>query len=265
MVDVDRCKANPPTPPLPKGEEGLFASESYEKPLHIPPLSKGELGELLGSQKLELLSTPPLPKGERGGISTGGRALSSLEGQTGFTIIELMITVAIAAILVAIAIPNMQVYTQNNRLRSTAYDLVAALNTARGEALKRKTTVVLCRTATDPTTTTPACGGTTKIWSNGWLVFVPSVSTSTTYTAATDVLLAKGVTPDTSVNVKTNSAAADNVVYNSDGTITAASKATLAVCDSRGVNFGKQVDVTPVGRPAITVAYPGTPLTTCTP
>jgi type IV fimbrial biogenesis protein FimT len=60
----------------------------------------------------------------------------------GFTIIELMITLTVAAILLAIAIPSFTYLTVSSKLTTTANDLVNALGTARSEAVKRN--AVLC-------------------------------------------------------------------------------------------------------------------------
>jgi type IV fimbrial biogenesis protein FimT len=86
----------------------------------------------------------------------------------GFTLLELMITLAVAAILLGLAVPNFSEMIRNNRLTSSANDLLRATQVARSEAVKRQSWVVVCATA-DSTATPPAC-------SNGafrdWIVFV---------------------------------------------------------------------------------------------
>lgn len=64
----------------------------------------------------------------------------------GFTIIELMITLVIAAILMAIAIPSFTYLTVTNRLTTTANELVNRLGLARSDAIKRN---ALLRIAVD--------------------------------------------------------------------------------------------------------------------
>ncbi|MGC8697386.1 MAG: GspH/FimT family pseudopilin [Halothiobacillus sp.] len=61
----------------------------------------------------------------------------------GFTIIELMITLTVAAILLAIAIPSFTYLTVSSKLTTTANNLVNALGTARSEAIKRNANVVV--------------------------------------------------------------------------------------------------------------------------
>jgi type IV fimbrial biogenesis protein FimT len=88
-----------------------------------------------------------------------------LLAQRGVTIIELMIVVAIGAILAAIAIPGLR-DTLNTTRQSTALGLVMSdLNQARGEAIKRNARMLVC--AANPAGTD--CSGSTD-WGTGWLV-----------------------------------------------------------------------------------------------
>jgi len=76
--------------------------------------------------------------------------------QRGFTIIELMITLLIVAILSTMALPSFTQMIKNNRLTTQANELVLALNLSRSEAVKRGTSVTIS-----------AVGGN---WANGWTV-----------------------------------------------------------------------------------------------
>lgn len=78
---------------------------------------------------------------------------------SGFTLIELMVTVALAAILAYVAIPNLSAFVRNAELTSATNALVAAMGTARSEALKLNYNAVVA----------PASGNR---WENGWIVFV---------------------------------------------------------------------------------------------
>ena len=83
------------------------------------------------------------------------------ENNKGFTLIELMVTIAIAGILVGIAIPNFTSIITSNRLTAGANELVTALNLARSEAVKRGIQVTVRRKSS-----------TSSQWELGWDVFV---------------------------------------------------------------------------------------------
>jgi type IV fimbrial biogenesis protein FimT len=63
-----------------------------------------------------------------------------MKKQTGFTLLELMATLAILAIVLAFAVPNVRDMIINNRLATQANEFLAALTVARGEAIKRRVT-----------------------------------------------------------------------------------------------------------------------------
>jgi type IV fimbrial biogenesis protein FimT len=84
----------------------------------------------------------------------------------GFTLMELMVTLALAGVLLGLAVPNMRSFMQNNRLAGVANDLLRSLNLARTEAIKRQTFVVVCASA-NPDAAEPSCGGQFQ----GWIVF----------------------------------------------------------------------------------------------
>lgn len=85
--------------------------------------------------------------------------------QSGATLLELMVVLAISAILLGIGIPSFSAFTGNSRLASATNELVSSLHLARSEAIKRNSRVVMCISATG--TSCAASGG----WHQGWLVF----------------------------------------------------------------------------------------------
>lgn len=91
----------------------------------------------------------------------------------GFTLIELMVTLAIAAILMFLAIPSFVSYQRNTQLTSAANSLLAAINAARGEAMKRGMSAMVV----------PTNNGSD--WTTGWVVFVDK-NNSRTYTDTGD-------------------------------------------------------------------------------
>jgi type IV fimbrial biogenesis protein FimT len=85
----------------------------------------------------------------------------------GFTLVELMVTVAVAAVVLALAVPSFQTTLRNHRLTTYANEFIAALNLARTEAIRRGQRVVLCKSANGSSCQT---GGNN--WEIGWIAFV---------------------------------------------------------------------------------------------
>lgn len=71
--------------------------------------------------------------------------LHTRRGSAGFTIVELMVTVAVVAILATIAIPSYQAVMRSVRVRSASSELVYDLVRARSEAIKRNADVIVAR------------------------------------------------------------------------------------------------------------------------
>ncbi|VAW88326.1 hypothetical protein MNBD_GAMMA16-677 [hydrothermal vent metagenome] len=169
---------------------------------------------------------------------------------SGFTLIELIVAVGVAGIVMGIAIPSFQSSIKNNRITSETNRLVSDIQLARSEAMKRSTRVILCRSAA-PTVSTPTCSGTANTWSTGWLVFT-SGDANNTYESATDTLLKIAQPVAGSITIRTNSASNKNLEFNADAsTNEAGGTARFSICDERGTNYGKQLDVPPVGRPRL--------------
>jgi len=82
--------------------------------------------------------------------------------QAGFTLMELLLAIAVLAILTTLALPAFTQFIQNNRLASEANEMVASFQFARSEALKRGVPVQVCSSSNG----TGCDGGD---WAQGWI------------------------------------------------------------------------------------------------
>ncbi|MFT4243813.1 MAG: GspH/FimT family pseudopilin [Acidovorax sp.] len=103
--------------------------------------------------------------------------LSQSRPSCGFTLIELMLTLVLIAAMLTLSAPSFISFQRSSELTSQANSLVAALNTARTEAMKRNTDVYIVP------------GGTANQWSDGWTVFVDSDRSGAAFDAAKDSIV----------------------------------------------------------------------------
>ena len=89
-----------------------------------------------------------------------------MKKDTGFTLTELMITLAIVSILLTIGVPSLKTFMQGNQLIATTNELISALHVARSEAIKLNTRVSICESSDGAT-----CAETGS-WKNGWIAFI---------------------------------------------------------------------------------------------
>jgi type IV fimbrial biogenesis protein FimT len=147
----------------------------------------------------------------------------------GFTLIELMIALAVAGVLMALAAPSFQQSLAGNRLSSGASELAGAVQLARSEAIRANRRVTLCRSEDGS-----ACSGAASTWP-GWILFVDTdgngvrdvgepVVKAGTFDAPLQVLSSTNLT-----------ALGESITFRGDGIARAANgttllAATLAVC-----------------------------------
>ena len=160
---------------------------------------------------------------------------------SGFTLVEMMIALAIFAILAAIALPAFDSFIQGSRLRTYANDFAAAARLARSEALKRNGPVQLCKSANG--TSCNVSGS----WEQGWIVL--AAGPNNTFGNSDDVLVRAWPAAGSGYRL---TAAANNLVFQATGL---GPGMTAEVCRSAPLGTSKRiVSISTLGRTGVKVA-----------
>ena len=138
----------------------------------------------------------------------------------GFTLIELMVAVAVLAVVLTAGVPSFRDIVRNNRLSSMANEFSATLNYARSEAIKRGIRVSVRKSGTN--------------WENGWQVFTDNSGTAGT-NDGTDVTLRVHGALSQNYILRGNNNFANFISFMANGTSN--NMGTFALCDvSSGSN-----------------------------
>lgn len=154
--------------------------------------------------------------------------------RNGFTLVELLVTLAIAAVLATMAAPMLSGFLARSQMNAVANDFTGALQMARMEAVSRNLCVAVCRRATSGAA---QCAGADGPWTSGWLVYdSPSCAGSAAATdppAGTSLRVREAVPAAVSLNGSTGDAP-EVVVFTPRGVPLNLSMAhTMVFSDSR--------------------------------
>lgn len=167
---------------------------------------------------------------------------------SGFTLLELLVTVAILVILAGVAVPSFQDTMIRNNIESQIGDLQRSLSYARSEAVSRGARVSICRSSSATT-----CGAGSS-WSDGWLVFVDNNTAGVhgQVDAGEEVIKVHEALKGATSLTLSDGADKDFIQYNSRGLISddsALSNGSFSLCKSgESVKYARALIVTITGR-----------------
>lgn len=141
----------------------------------------------------------------------------------GFTLIELIVTVAVVAIALSLAIPSFQTQILNNRSISLGEDFASAVNYVRAEAVKRAGRVTLCASKTGT-----SCEG---LWTDGFIAFIDTATENTSSTPGVGLVLRVWKKQDANalISVKSDTTDVSFIRYTSLGTLARVNEKPLVI------------------------------------
>lgn len=170
----------------------------------------------------------------------------------GFTIIELMLVVAMVAVLLGLAVPTMREAIVRNTVASAGNELGAAIAQARGLSITHNSCATICAAAVSGTTT-PACATPgARGWQGGWIVFsnpaCDAAQTDPTAAGATLRLVRNAGTDDLSITA--SATALNRVMFDPRGLSTAGAGGhwQITPADDLGLGLARTLCMDGAGR-----------------
>lgn len=168
---------------------------------------------------------------------------SSFQPAKGFSLVELLITLAIVAVLATTAVPSFSTLLQNTQRRQSMDSFWHAIFLARNEAIKRNSVVALCKSSAGN-----RCDNSPGNWASGWIVFE---NLDHDYPAELDsgepILRIYTATPKISVTSSTSRTGRQTFSFRpvAQGGVTG----TITFCDTRGASEARAIIISQTGRP----------------
>ena len=173
--------------------------------------------------------------------------------QTGVTLLEMVIAVAISAITLAIAIPAFQPLIERNRVAASVNTFVSHLHHARAEAIKRLEWVMLC-----PSSDGVTCTANHTKWGEGYMVFV---DTSRNRLRDESELILSYFPGYRGITIHSSSNHRNTIAYRPGGRAWGFNT-TVRLCAEHGTKNNRIVSISPTGRPrTLKSMLDGSPIT----
>lgn len=158
----------------------------------------------------------------------------------GFTMVELMVTLAIAGILVTVTAPSISRFIESSRLTTVTNEFILAINTGRADGIKRGFPVILCESASG--TGCDASGSWNS--ANGWILFT-DIDSSGGWSANDTMLQVHSALPSSLKIASTT----NTITFNRLGAVGAGS-GTYTVCNTK-INQTRAITLAAVGQTSI--------------
>ena len=157
--------------------------------------------------------------------------------ESAFTLIELMITIAVAAVVLTLGVPGFGRVIERNQLSAYTNQLVSSLHFARSEAVKRNESVKVCHSDNGVD-----CNG--NGYEDGWIIFIENSPANNVLDAGEELIRVNEALPSNYTFKPNNNV--DAFTYNSKGK--ASSTGTFVLCKNNDLTKARAIIIGPGGR-----------------
>lgn len=158
---------------------------------------------------------------------------------SGFTIVELMLSLAVAAVILTIGVPSFQGLIERNQLTSGINQFISSMSLARSEAIKRNQRVSIC-----PSSNGETCSG--NQYENGWIVFVDRNSNGSRQIDVEELIWVSGSLPD-SMTLRGDGCCGNNIPYLASGEISGIA-GNIHLCKGDDAGKSRKITINRFGR-----------------
>lgn len=158
----------------------------------------------------------------------------------GITLVEMLTTLAIVAVLATVAVPGLHAFQQNSRRAAVVNGFLHSVFLARSEAIKRGQVVSVCRSSDGR-----SCDRRAGDWNSGWIVFANrDRDDPPERDSGEDLITSWGEWPGGSI-------ISNRRAYSFRPTAQGVVNGTIVFCDARGSPHARAIIISHTGRPRV--------------
>ncbi len=166
-----------------------------------------------------------------------------MSNQKGFSLLELMTAITVAAIVVGLGVPSMTSLVRGNRIVAYTNDFVLTVRTARAEAVNQVVQVTVCKS------TDQAICDLDASWHDGWIVFVDNDGDEVRDLGGTPETLIRAHEALEGANTLQSAAFDDWIAFRPDGLAfgSTGNAGTFSLCNAHGESYGRDISISRTG------------------
>jgi type IV fimbrial biogenesis protein FimT len=168
--------------------------------------------------------------------------------RSGFTLVELLITVAVVAIVLALAAPTLREVILNNQRSTQLNGIMSSLNVARAAAVQRGVNAIVCIT---DGAAPPDCDTGATAWEDGWIIFADANGNAAYDNASEDLIQVHGALADDTTLRGDSAEVTRAITFDARGFCASCAgdaDGVLQLCDARAEAEARGISVSRTGR-----------------